>query len=52
MSSNRSPLTPRFAPFSRASIHERFDWMVLISPLWARVLKGWALSHEGKVFVE
>ena len=40
MSSNRSPHTPGVAPFSRASIHERFDWIVLISPLWARVRKG------------
>ena len=29
-----------------------FPLIVLISPLWANVLKGWAKSQLGKVFVE
>ena len=29
-----------------------FPFKVLISPLWARVLNGWAKSQLGKVFVE
>ena len=51
-SGSRSPHTPGVAPFSLANIQERFDWMVLISPLWAKARNGWALSHEGKVLVE
>ena len=36
---------------SRACIHKRLPFMVLISPLWAIILKGWAKSQVGKVLV-
>jgi len=35
---------------SLADIQKRFPLMVLISPLWASILNGWARSHDGKVF--
>ncbi len=37
---------------SRAAIHTRLERMVLISPLWASMRKGWAISQDGKVLVE
>ena len=40
------------AAFSRARVQERFDEMVLISPLWASARNGWAMCHEGNVLVE
>src|SRR5206468_11887806 len=36
---------------SRARIRLRLPWIVLISPLWARVGKGWVRLQEGWVLV-
>lgn len=35
----------------RASIHPRFPFRVLISPLWQSMWNGWASFHAGKVLV-
>ena len=40
------------ASTSLAFIHEKFDCIVFISPLWASIRKGCALSHVDDVFVE
>ena len=37
---------------SRAIIRLMFPRIVLISPLWAMIRFGWALCHDGVVFVE
>ena len=37
--------------FSLENARERFPAIGLISPLWAMSRKGWALSHEVRVFV-
>ena len=45
---------PKRSVFRRDSlvcIHSRLPLIVLISPLCARYLKGWARSHVGKVLV-
>ncbi len=36
---------------SRARIHVRLPWSVLISPLWHSIRKGCARSQVGNVFV-
>ncbi len=36
----------------RATAQLRLPLMVLISPLWARNLNGWARRHSGQVLVE
>ena len=40
------------ASTSLAFIHDRLDCIVLISPLWANILKGCALSQVEEVLVE
>ena len=47
-----SPSTSVESTASRASIQARLPRMVLISPLCASSLKGWASPHVGKVLVE
>ena len=46
-----SPRGSELSTLSRASIQERFERIVLISPLWASILKGWASDQVGKVLV-
>ena len=47
-----SPSAPEFSTLWRACIQLRLPRMVLISPLWQSMRKGWARLHCGKVFVE
>ena len=46
-----SPNGCELSTLSRASIHERLDRMVFISPLWASILNGCASDQVGKVLV-
>ena len=47
-----SPSTSLSSCDWRARIQLRLPCTVLISPLWAIILNGWASGHDGKVFVE
>ena len=49
--SRTSPRALEDSTLSRASIHPRLPRMVLISPLCAIILNGWASDHAGKVLV-
>ena len=46
-----SPSASDESTLSRASIQPRLPRMVLISPLWAIMRKGWASDQVGKVLV-